>query len=88
MLDIMAGMVVKSKAGHDKNNFYVIMKIEDGFAFVADGKNKTIDCLKRKNLKHLSKTNLVLDVNTLDSNKKIRRILWPYKYGTEISIAD
>ena len=39
------GMIVKSKAGHDKNCIYVI--------YLSDGQKHTFERLKRKNRKHL-----------------------------------
>lgn len=49
----MTGMFARSKAGHDKNKTYVILKEEDGYVFLADGIGKTIDHPKKKKLKHI-----------------------------------
>ena len=35
---IAAGMVVKSMAGHDSGSYYAVMRVENGFAYIADGK--------------------------------------------------
>jgi len=49
----MIGMFARSKAGHDKNKTYVILKEEDGYVFLADGIRKTIENPKKKKLKHI-----------------------------------
>ncbi|MGN0347687.1 MAG: hypothetical protein ACI4DU_10445 [Lachnospiraceae bacterium] len=56
-MDEMIGKLVRSKAGHDKNQLYVVVgadqKGKEDFVMVADGKNKCISSPKRKNKKHL-----------------------------------
>ena len=47
------GMLVKSKAGHDKDRIYVIIRAEDEYVYVADGDLRPIRHMKRKNVKHL-----------------------------------
>lgn len=45
--------IVVSLAGRDKDELFVIIKIEDGYALIADGKSRRIVKPKRKKLKHL-----------------------------------
>lgn len=47
------GMIVKSKAGHDKNCIYVIIRVNDEYVYLSDGRKYTFERLKRKNRKHL-----------------------------------
>nr|WP_178632069.1 KOW domain-containing RNA-binding protein [uncultured Mediterraneibacter sp.] len=47
------GMIVKSKAGHDKNNIYVVIRVENEYVYLADGQNRTLDRMKKKNVRHL-----------------------------------
>lgn len=47
------GEFVISKAGHDKNAFYVIIKEENEYVYLSDGKYKPLNNLKRKNKKHV-----------------------------------
>ena len=49
----MVGMLCTSKAGHDLGEVYVIVKEEQEYIYVADGRNKTIATPKRKNRKHI-----------------------------------
>ena len=47
------GMIVKSKAGHDKNCIYVIIHVNDEYVYLSDGQKHTFERLKRKIRKHL-----------------------------------
>lgn len=49
----MTGMFASSKAGHDKDTIYIIVKEEPEYVYVADGKYKTLGNPKRKNKKHI-----------------------------------
>lgn len=80
-VQVKSGMIVYSNYGHDKNRFYVILKVEGKYVFIADGKNKTLLKSKKKNLKHISLTKDSLDLSLLDTDKKIRQSLWNYNYG-------
>ena len=48
-----SGLVVKSLAGHDKGSYFVVLRAEGEFAFIANGKTKTIEKPKKKKKKHL-----------------------------------
>ena len=47
------GMLAKSKAGRDKDQIYVIIRVEDEYAYVADGDLRPLRHMKRKNTRHL-----------------------------------
>lgn len=47
------GMLVRSKAGHDKNCIYVIIYVKDEYVYLADGRLKTVCRTKRKNRRHV-----------------------------------
>ncbi|MCM1175789.1 MAG: KOW domain-containing RNA-binding protein [Blautia sp.] len=49
----MTGMLASSKAGHDKNTVYVIIKEETEYVYLADGGIRTLEKPKRKNKKHI-----------------------------------
>lgn len=42
------GMLVVSKAGHDRGKVYVITDVNENEVYVADGKNKTVCRAKKK----------------------------------------
>ncbi len=50
--------VVKSISGHDKNMFYIVIKVENKFVFLSDGKIRPLNKLKKKNYKHITLVNL------------------------------
>lgn len=52
-MEYKQGMLVKSIAGHDQNQIYVIMKEEKDFLFLCDGRSKTTDRPKKKRKKHV-----------------------------------
>ena len=47
------GDIVKSLSGRDENGYFLVLKAENGFVAVADGKTRRINNPKRKNLKHV-----------------------------------
>ena len=69
------GCIVRSLAGHDKDGFQVVVKTEDNFVYVCNGKSRPLEKPKKKNLKHVKKLNTVLDDECLRSNKSIRLAL-------------
>lgn len=85
------GMVVFSNAGHDKNRFYVLVKMDGRFGYIADGKRRKLKSPKRKNLAHLNPTATVLDV-ALDTDSILRRVLHSFNYpqggADAVSVAD
>lgn len=66
------GQVVISTAGRDKNNLFVVVEVDDSFALIADGDIRKIERPKRKNIRHLQKTNKHLDLNEILGNKSLR----------------
>lgn len=49
----MTGKLAISKAGHDKDHLYVIVKEDADFVYLADGELKKTDSPKKKNKKHV-----------------------------------
>lgn len=48
------GQLVRSRAGRDKGQYYLVLAdSEDGFVWLADGRKRPADDLKRKNVRHL-----------------------------------
>lgn len=48
-----AGMLVRSLAGHDEGQIYVITGREDSYIYLVNGKNRTLDRPKVKKKKHV-----------------------------------
>ena len=49
----LSGCFAYSLAGHDKGETYIIIECNGEYAFLANGKNRTINNPKKKKLKHL-----------------------------------
>ena len=49
----MTGFLASSKAGHDKDKIYVIIKEDAEYVWLVDGKIKTMDNPKKKRKKHI-----------------------------------
>ena len=76
-MEIIKGLVVKAKAGRDKEGFFVVTDVLDkGFVTIADGRRRKIAAPKLKNVKHLQKTNTVLSITT---DRKLREDLKVFK---------
>lgn len=78
---LQVGGVVRSIAGHDKNTFHVIVRMEQDVVYLANGKERKLEKPKRKNAKHVAATCTVFDMNVLTTDKKLRDALWPFHYG-------
>lgn len=79
-MSIVKGSIVKAKAGRDKDGFFVVLEVNQGFALIADGKRRTIEHPKNKKLKHLEPTNTVIE-GSLKTNPQIKKILRNFKNG-------
>ena len=49
----MTGFLASSKAGHDKDKIYVIIKEDTEYVWLTDGKIRTVDNPKKKRKKHI-----------------------------------
>ena len=74
-MQFVRGMVVRSKAGHDKGQFFVVSDIQNNYIYIIDGKYKTALNPKKKNPLHLAPTSTVLNEQSLYTNQKICEIL-------------
>lgn len=57
----MTGMFAISKAGHDKGRMYLVLKEDDDYVYLADGKIRTIDNPKKKKRKHVQPVKAGMD---------------------------
>lgn len=48
-----AGMLAWSRAGHDKDTLYVIVKTEGEYVYLSDGRLKPVDHPKKKKIRHI-----------------------------------
>lgn len=66
MIDIKTGMLVKSKAGHDKEKVYVIWKEADAYVYLVDGVGKTAEHPKKKKKIHVQPIGRQYDISEAD----------------------
>lgn len=60
--DLKVGQIVRSKAGRDKDEVFIVYEIVDSnFVLLVDGKIRKIDKPKKKKVKHLQKFNFIFD---------------------------
>ena len=73
-MQLRPGMLVKSKAGRDKEHVYVIILAEDEYVYVADGELRPLRHMKRKNSRHLQPI-LKMRLEGKPDDEGIRRII-------------
>jgi len=78
---MVVGRIVRSMAGHDKESFYLVVRAENGFAWIADGRRRKLCSPKRKNVHHLQKTAKIFPVDETLTDKKLRHLLWELNFG-------
>ncbi len=69
-----AGMLARSKAGHDAGRLYVIIELDDAYVYLADGRIRTVNNPKKKKIRHAEIISKEYDVSAAD-DVQIRRIL-------------
>ena len=52
-MSVNVGDVVKSIAGRDKDRLFLVCNVEDGYVFIANGKERKTTKAKRKKIKHI-----------------------------------
>lgn len=71
--DIRVGSVVLSKQGRDKDMYFLVVSVNKGFVFLADGGMRKLNAPKKKNVKHVSSSGVVLEAiaEKLVTGKKV-----------------
>lgn len=68
------GSIVNSLAGHDKGEFFVIIKSESEYVYLVDGIFRTLEKPKRKKIKHVSCV-LYTDINLVNKNTNHEKVI-------------
>ena len=91
MREFKTGMLAVSKAGHDKGKTYVVVKTDEEYVYLADGKNRSVSCPKKKKRKHIQINyqipGLLLEVLSKDlelEDEQIRKAIKEYKNQQEV----
>ncbi len=80
-MEYRTGQLVRSKAGRDKGTEYLVIRAEGNYIYVADGKTRRLERLKKKKIKHVQGSYEISDeiVECLENgtleDHMIRRIL-------------
>eukprot|EP00792_Barthelona_sp_PAP020_P010327 TRINITY_DN3686_c0_g1_i1.p3 TRINITY_DN3686_c0_g1~~TRINITY_DN3686_c0_g1_i1.p3 ORF type:complete len:95 (-),score=13.83 TRINITY_DN3686_c0_g1_i1:877-1161(-) len=75
--ELQVGQLVRSKAGRDQGNVFLITKIVDeNFVEISDGDLRRIEKPKKKKVKHLVITNKISEViaGKIADNKKVSNL--------------
>ena len=80
----MVGRVVCSLSGRDKGYFMVIVKEEEKYFCLCDGKERPLSRPKRKNKKHVALTNTVLDPDSYGTDKQLKKSLAIFRAGEQM----
>lgn len=69
MVEFVPGSLVRSLAGHDKNNLFIILKESGEYVYLVDGKIRKLEKPKCKNKRHVQ---IILEKDETLSNKLIQ----------------
>ena len=82
-MNFETGMIVKPQSGYRINKHFVLVKAEENFVYIADGKRRRLSNPKKKNKKHIVDTDKQkIDLNT-QTDKSIRKLLNKYDLDSE-----
>lgn len=67
----MIGNIVYSKCGHDKGDIFVVINEDNLYYYLVDGKLRLVNRPKKKNFKHVQRTNYVCNelIEKIGDNK-------------------
>ena len=74
-MEFQVGDVVCSKAGRDEGTFFGGSRHRGRVPLLCDGKQRPLERPKRKNPLHLAWTNRHIDLQTMETNRALRRAL-------------
>ena len=81
-MEFRRGGIMQSRAGHDRGDFQVILRLDGAYAYMVDGRRRTLENPKKKKLIHLAPTGAVLGEESLSTNRQIRTALQKYRERT------
>ena len=72
-MEIKVGSIVRSKAGRDKGDFFIVLAMDGDYVYMANGNLRKVDQPKKKKLKHLQGTEQVSEfiINKLSQGLKV-----------------
>lgn len=73
-MNIKIGSIVKACAGREKDRWFAVVDVHDGFVEISDGNERKLEKPKKKSTKHISPTHEVIAMEKM-TNKELRKIL-------------
>ncbi|WP_105616883.1 KOW domain-containing RNA-binding protein [Vallitalea okinawensis] len=61
MLEFQVGQIVKSKAGRDKDHYFIIIEDLGEYVYLVDGHLRKLEKPKKKKKKHLQTINVIVN---------------------------
>lgn len=83
-MEKLEGIIVRSKAGRDKGDLFVILRAEGEYVYIANGELRKVDRPKKKKLKHLQLTGYTSEFVAAKlaaggvTNREVRKALAEY----------
>ena len=77
-MDYRPGMLVRSKAGHDKGCIYVVISVKNEYVYLAEGDLRPLSRMKKKNIRHLQPI-LKIRAEDISSDSVIRKVIREYE---------
>ena len=74
-MNLEIGTVVKSLKGRDKDKYFCVVCIEDGYVHLCDGKERKLSNPKHKKIKHIKVAQAKLQTETLQVDKHINKAI-------------
>ena len=80
-MQLQTGMIVRAIAGKEQDGFYLVIRQDQDFVYLADGKHRKLSQPKRKNPRHVRATSTILDRDCLSdlTDLKLHRMLREYQ---------
>lgn len=76
-MELRRGMLVRSKAGRDKDCIYVIGDVKNEYVYLADGALRPLSRMKKKNIRHLQPI-LSVKAGSISNDSEIRHLISEY----------
>ncbi len=81
-MEAKVGTIVRAMAGREKGRFMIVVSTENGYVYLADGKERKLGSPKKKNIKHISPTKTTADTEKL-TDKGLRCFLREFSEETK-----
>lgn len=82
-MEICKGKIVMSRVGRDRLRWYIVVGQEQDRVLLANGEKFTLANPKKKNYRHISCTNMVVEVQDMQTDTQLKQVLQTYKISLE-----